>query len=322
MGYVTREQIAAAKEMDLLTYLENYERDELVHVRGRMYATKTHDSLKISNGKWTWWSRGIGGRSALDYLIKVRGFFFTDAVEHILNQMGKKPPVIRKDVPKAEEKPVFTLPQKNDTDRIVRSYLAGRGIDPELIESCIKEGMLYEDRKYHNAVFTGKDEAGEMKYAFYRATNGSGIMGEVSGSDKQFSFRLVEEKSDCLHVFESAIDLLSFMTMAKMDGKAYKGTNYLSLSGVYTAKQDGRYKMPAALDHFLKTNQKIRHICLRLDNDRAGFEAAEQIRLLLKNDYAVYIVPPKMGKDQNDHLRIRKGLIHETKREREERNGR
>ena len=31
-----------------------------------MYCTAEHDSLKISNGKWYWWSRGFGGYSALD----------------------------------------------------------------------------------------------------------------------------------------------------------------------------------------------------------------------------------------------------------------
>lgn len=322
MGYVTKEQIAAAKEMDLLTYLKNYERGELIHVRGKTYSTRSHDSLKISNGKWTWWSRGIGGRSALDYLIKVRGFFFTDAVEHILQQTGKSPPVICGDTKNAEKKQEFILPEKNETDKVIRTYLAGRGIDEELIESCAKEGMLYESRAYHNVVFTGEDENGKIKYASYRATNGRKIMGEVSGSDKRFSFRLVNKKSDCLHVFESAIDLLSFMTMAKMDGRNYDGTNYLSLSGVYTAQQNGKYKMPVALEHFLKTNQNIRHICLRLDHDRTGFTAAEQIRKLLKNDYAVYVVPPSQGKDQNDHLRIRKGLFNEIKREGKEKNER
>lgn len=322
MGYVSREQIAIAKEMDLLTYLENYERGELVHVRGTTYSTRSHDSLKISNGKWTWWSRGIGGRSALDYLIKVRGLFFTDAVEHILYMMGKDSPVTYQDTSKAKEKATFVLPQKNTVNDIAREYLVGRGIDEELLKCCFETGRIYESREYHNVIFTGKDENGEIKYASYRATNGRRIMGEVSGSDKRFSFRLVNKKSDCLHVFESAIDLLSFMTMAKMDGRNYGKTNYLSLSGVYIAQQNGRYKLPLALENFLKTNCKIRHICLRLDNDKAGHIAAEQLGNILKSDYAVYIVPPLQGKDQNDHLRIRKGLLNEVKREREGNNER
>ena len=71
MRYIAAEDVAKAKEMDLLTYLRNYEPQELVHVSGNTYCTREHDSLRISNGKWCWFSQGIGGRSALDYLIKV-----------------------------------------------------------------------------------------------------------------------------------------------------------------------------------------------------------------------------------------------------------
>ena len=71
MPFIAPELIIQAKQMDLLTYLRNYEPYELVRFSGNTYCTRTHDSLKISNGKWIWWSRGIGGRSALDYLIIV-----------------------------------------------------------------------------------------------------------------------------------------------------------------------------------------------------------------------------------------------------------
>ncbi len=81
MSYVTPEQITKAKEMDLLTYLQLYEPDNLVRFSGETYCTREHDSLKISNGKWHWFSRGIGGRTALDYLIKVRNYTFPKAVE-------------------------------------------------------------------------------------------------------------------------------------------------------------------------------------------------------------------------------------------------
>ena len=80
MPYYTEEQIRQARSIDLLTYLQTYEPTELVHVRGNTYCTATHDSLKLSNGKWYWWSRGIGGSTALDYLIKVKGLQFLDAM--------------------------------------------------------------------------------------------------------------------------------------------------------------------------------------------------------------------------------------------------
>ena len=53
--------------MDLLTYLQLCDPQNLVHLSGDTYCTREHDSLKISNGKWHWFSRHIGGRSALDY---------------------------------------------------------------------------------------------------------------------------------------------------------------------------------------------------------------------------------------------------------------
>ena len=68
MPYIPPEVVEKAREMDLLTYLKNYEPQELVHFGGNTYCTREHDSLKISNGKWCWFSRGIGGYSALDYL--------------------------------------------------------------------------------------------------------------------------------------------------------------------------------------------------------------------------------------------------------------
>jgi lipid-A-disaccharide synthase-like uncharacterized protein len=35
--------------------------------------------LKICNGKWYWWLRGLGGVSALDYFIKGRDYDFVGA---------------------------------------------------------------------------------------------------------------------------------------------------------------------------------------------------------------------------------------------------
>ena len=54
MKLFTPEQIKQANEIDILTYLMNYEPQELVKVGINNYTTKTHDSLKISNGMWYW----------------------------------------------------------------------------------------------------------------------------------------------------------------------------------------------------------------------------------------------------------------------------
>lgn len=56
MPYITPEVVQEVKRMDLLTYLKNYGAYELEHFSGNTYTTRTHDSLKISNGRWMWWS--------------------------------------------------------------------------------------------------------------------------------------------------------------------------------------------------------------------------------------------------------------------------
>ena len=61
MPFYNQEEIEKARQVDLFTYLQTCEPQELVHVSGNVYCTREHDSLRISNGKWCWFSRGIGG---------------------------------------------------------------------------------------------------------------------------------------------------------------------------------------------------------------------------------------------------------------------
>ena len=53
MPFIEPELIIQAKQMDLLTYLKNYEPYELIKFSGNTYCTRTHDSLKISPVKIT-----------------------------------------------------------------------------------------------------------------------------------------------------------------------------------------------------------------------------------------------------------------------------
>lgn len=181
MGYVTREMIDRAKEMDLLTYLQTYEPQELMHFGGSTYCTREHDSLKISNGKWCWFSRGIGGRTALDYLIKVKEIPFTEAVERIVGRAAGQPPIsCTRQQP--EQTKTLLLPQVSRCAAHAVEYLHSRGIDYELIDFCIRTGRLYESYPHHNAVFVGKDKDGQPRYACLRGI-GTDFKGEATGSD-------------------------------------------------------------------------------------------------------------------------------------------
>ena len=93
MAYIPPELVAEARQVDLLTYLKNYEPYELVEVCRNTYTTKSHDSLKISNGLWYWFTKGVGGKSAIDYLIKVRNYTFINAVQTVLGNIKIQAPI-------------------------------------------------------------------------------------------------------------------------------------------------------------------------------------------------------------------------------------
>ena len=304
--YVTRKQIERAKQMDLLSYLKAYEPGELVRINANVYTTRTHDSLKISNGKWCWWSRSVGGRSALDYLIKVCGIEFVEAVQYLCGCTGyiPSPPVY---TAKPPSKPPFVLPKPYINNNRILRYLTGRGIDQEILEYCIRTGRLYEDER-HNCVFMGFDGKGKAKYAMLRSSSPKSVfLREADGSDKRYAFALpFHRDSDTVYLFESAIDLLSFATLRKEKWRNY---NYLSLSGVYQPRRTlDETPLPVALAQHLHECPDMRRIVLCLDNDEAGRLAAQTICALLPERYTAELLLPEKGKDYNRQLQIAKGL--------------
>ena len=313
MPYIAPEVITEAKRMDLLTYLREYEPGELVKFSSNTYTTRTHDSLKISNGKWMWWSRGIGGKSALDYLIKVRGMDFVQAVQTIMGNGSVSFPTCE-NINSYEEQPLL-LPEKSPTADVVFDYLFGRGIDYEIINHCLEQELIIESLPYHNAVFIGYDENKEPKYAAYRATNQSRIMGDCTGSKKQYSFRLTAENTGEVHLFECAIDLLSYATLMKLEGKDWRQFNLVSLAGVYSPKQKIEdSKVPVTLGRLLEKDKTIKRIVLHLDNDIAGRKATKALQTILSDNYEVVDDPPQYGKDVNDFLCKRLGIKDKTER--------
>ena len=308
--WIPRDIVTATKQMDLLTYLRRYDPGELVRLSPGVFSTRTHDSLKISHGKWCWWSRGIGGRSALDYLIKVQGMDFQSAVLHICDCMGKSPEL---SPPKPPHDilpcgaPVFKLPSPYRNNDRVLSYLTGRGISLSLLLSCIRAGMLYEDTR-HNCVFVGFDPAGTARYGFVRSSSpNSTFLRDVDGSDKRYSFHIdAKGMADTVYLFESAIDLLSYITLEMDAGGDWRGADYLSLSGIYAPKRDNR-GLPLALAEYLRSHPETRHIALCLDNDQGGCLAAETIRERLPDGYETRTLFPA-GKDYNAQLMAQKGI--------------
>ena len=303
MPYIEADEIMAARQIDLLTYLQQYEPNELVKLDGGNYCTREHDSLKISNGKWHWFSRGIGGRTALDYLVKVKGMSFPDAVRQLTGGVFKNyaPP---KQPPTPKERNLL-LPEVTEDCEEVKKYLQGRGIHPTIIDYCIANKLLFQTANYKNALFVGYDQSGKPRYGALRSTF-SAYKSEATGSDKRYSFSIATNPTaDTVHVFESAIDLLSFATLQLYEGGDWKNASMLSLAGVFAPKRQG--VVPVALSRFLNENPNVKTLRLHLDNDEVGRAAAAGIIEGL-TDYTVIDEPPECGKDVNEQLQMKVGL--------------
>ena len=301
MPSVTKEQIAAAKQMYAMEFLRKYRPGELVPggAKGE-FQLKAHDSFKI-NGEtslWHWKSRDIGGKTALDYLIHVEGTGFVEAVTMLCGEMPEYRPTI---AAPAEETP-FVLPAPSPDNRRLLAYLTGRGISRKVLEACFRAGVLYESAEYHNAVFVGKDETGTARYAFLRGTypKGKPFKAEVSGSDKRYCFCLPPNReTKKLAIYEAAIEPLAHLTL---EGTTDKWR--LSLGGIYAPKEgesDGKFSPPPALTAFLSRHPEVEELELCLDNDFAGRWAAGHIDKEFSEKYHIIRnLPDRDGWDYAD----------------------
>ena len=282
------------KKVDLVTYFRTIMPYELVKVSANEYTTKTHDSLRMSNGLWNWCSRGFGGRNAIDYLMKTEQLEFNDAANLLLKQLQNKVPTIEQQPTKPKEKHII-IPEKNTASDNVISYLQSRGIDEEIIKECIEKHLIYEEKHYHNAVFVGYDEFGNIKYAGCRSTNETIFKQDATGSDKSYSFRLESNtKTDTIYIFEGAIDALSYATFLKLYGMDYKAKTLISLAGIYQPASDiSKSKIPLAIQRYLDKHPETKNIFLCFDNDKAGRKTSKALQIVLADKYTVVIKPPK-----------------------------
>lgn len=304
MPYVSKEQIAKAKQWDLLTYLLTFDPDELVQAGRNEYYTRTHDSLRIStNGYWNWCSRGFGGKTALDYLVHVQGMDLPNAVLHLcgehvqlIGQTSLPPP--KRTSPVNTEKKPFALPAAYRDNRRVFAYLMGRCIEKEIIQTCIRAGIIYESKDHHNCVFVGRDERGTTRFASQRGTYGN-FKNDVESSDKAFGFFLPAGEQPCptLSVFESPVDALSHATLQYM-------TDPINWSNINRLSGSGTNEIP--IRQYLSTHPETKEIFLCYDNDAPGLKRMAAIKENLGKDFphlTIMIDPPPREKDYNEYLK-------------------
>lgn len=287
--HYTKEQIDEANGKSIAEFLE---------CRG--------ESLKRVGSEWLWeknqiWIRGSewythydqrGGHS-IRFVMEYFNLTFPDAIAELLGCS-----VTARSVIKAKEKDVtpFIVPKPYETMNRVYAYLLyERFIDRDIISFFAHERLLYEDDKFHNCVFVGKDENGNIRHIHRRGTNsGSTFKNTEAGSDKNYSFHHIGT-SEWLFVFEAPIDMLAFQTLHKTEWQRH---SYVALCCV----------AEHAMLHQLQANLHLKKVVLCLDNDSAGAKATERLkRILAKNGYTNVRTMLPQNKDWDEDLKVLNG---------------
>ena len=300
MGYVyfTDDPKQRANAVDLEDFLAR--QGEKLLRSGREKRLASDHSITVRGNEWYDHAAEKGG-CAIDFVQMFYGRSFPDAVTMLLN--GEQGQAYRPSEQKKPEPPrPFVLPEANHDMRRVYAYLTKtRCLDREVVSVFARVKMLYEDAKYHNAVFVGFDKEGVARHAHKRGTytQGEPFKGNVDGCDPQYSFHHTGQ-SDTVYVFEAPIDMLSFLSLYRQDWQRH---SYVSLCGV----------AEHALLQLLEENPQVKKIGLCLDNDKAGLKARERLTgILAEKGYGeVFSLLPRQ-KDWNEDLQAQKTTLTQT----------
>ena len=292
MEEYTREQIQRADDTDLYVFLSG--RGEQFKRCGKEYRWLRHDSVMINKSEWYRFSQNKGGH-AIDFMKEFYGLSFAEAVKELLGEEGvgeTNRRTAKEDAGRQRVCPIplpgLELPERNESCEIARKYLIEqRKLSEQLVNQMIEKGDIYESKNYHNVVFVGRDKEQNPRYSAMRGTDENRYRGEAKGSEKAYGFGHIgtDEK---LFVFESPIDLLSYITAVPEDWGKH---SYISLGGL---SEKAMKRMYTEYPH-------IHSIYLCLDNDEPGNERCRQFVSLIPKELSVYRLEP-VKKDWNECL--------------------
>lgn len=278
----TEEQKTRAATVDLAAFLQS-QGEKLIR-SGREKRMVSDHSVTIKGSEWYDHAAQRGG-NAISFVQKFFHMSFPDAMRVLLEEDY---PLIE---PSGKEIKPFALPEASaDMHRVFAYLTETRGISGEIVSAFAHEGLIYEDTKYHNVVFVGKDEHGAARHAHVRSTNTKGrtFRINIEGSDAAYSFHRIGTNGN-LCVFEAPIDLLSYISLYPQN---WQENSYVACCGT-------------SIQPVLKTMEQmpsIENVLLCLDNDLAGREASERMKAMLEERGITVVQQIPQLKDWNDVL--------------------
>ncbi len=290
------QQIALANSINLVDYLRA--NGETLIKSGREFRWQRYTSVTIRDNKWFKHKTQEGGYP-LKFLEEFYGYKYPDAMELLLSYANDTGSQIKEEHQENKEVKPFKLPPNNPDMKKAYAYLLKtRYINKEVVDFFVQQGLIYEDSKYHNAVFVGADEEGIARHAHKKSTYTKGersYRGNVEGSDPCYSFNY-RGTDESLYVFEAPIDMLSYISLHKDNWQQH---SYVALCGL------GMQSMETMLEE----NPNLQSVILCADHDIAGSEGVERMSDHLNElGYQMIAIAVPKYKDFNEDLKAAHGL--------------
>lgn len=266
----TEQQREMANNIDLEHFL-SVKGERLIDA-GREKRLASNHSITISGNRWFDHAEQHGGYP-VSFVKMHYGMDYAEAMNELL---GNTNFVYQKYIPEQKVSKPFIAPEKNDRHNKVFAYLTKhRCINPSVLQFFLNRNLIYESKEsfngkeYNNAVFVGVDENGKPQHAHKRSiySTGKRFVQNIEGSNPLHSFHFLGG-SNRLYVFESPIDMLSFMSI--YSDRNWHQHNYIALCGTST--------LPVL---YQLKNDEINHVVLCLDNDKAGLSASKKFEKIL-----------------------------------------
>ncbi len=279
--HFTEEQKQKARQTDLVSFLQL--QGETIKHSGSEYQWKDgYRKVTIRGNLWYHQYEQVGG-DAVDFVRRFYDMSYPEAVQFLL---GSGSVVLA--TPIERERAEFVLPTPNRTRRQAYNYLTKtRGIDESIVNTFVREKMIYESAKHHNVVFVGYDKDGISRHAHKRGVFGK-YRGNAAGSLPEYSFHW-NGNSEKLYLFEAPIDMLSFLSL---HNDHWQEHSYAAACGVSSL----------VMHQMIKENPNIRKVYLCHDNDEGGEKAVQRISAELKEKGIAYERLIPTFKDWNEDL--------------------
>lgn len=275
MKIYTPDEIKEVEKIDIVSFCEA-KGIEVIRTGHKYYRLAEHDSLVINthSNYFVWNSQQVAG-NVINFVQAYYDCNFYKAMQ-VLSAETFSTTNIEKQI---KEQFIYNINTVDDTSKIER-YLDKRGISTYLTSLLIGLGLISQDDKGNvvfnwikdeeivgytlNGVYKYKDQkTGKRKY--YKK------IGANSELDYGFNFTFGNKNNaNNFYIFESEIDLLSYLTLFP---KKAKNATFLSMNGL--KKQT---VLSFITDYFTVNYDVYKNIYLCVDNDEGGLNFIDKMK--------------------------------------------